>query len=96
MTKEGYGVCTFDDTSYYAYDVLDYARGDPLFRNVLGFLMASDVVYLERTETSAQPVDCKSYVFLSKFMNEAEDDLEHVVPVDYVVEPHGFLPKVVH
>ena len=34
--------------------------------------------------------------FLSKFMNGAEDDLEHVVPVDYVVEPHGFLPKVVH
>ncbi|PWA88807.1 hypothetical protein CTI12_AA118820 [Artemisia annua] len=34
--------------------------------------------------------------FLSKYMNGAEDDLEHVVPVDYVVEPHGFLPKVVH
>ncbi|GJU00587.1 probable trehalase [Tanacetum coccineum] len=29
-------------------------------------------------------------------MNGAKDDLEHVVPVDYVVEPHGFLPKMVH
>ncbi|GJW34559.1 probable trehalase [Tanacetum coccineum] len=37
-----------------------------------------------------------SVLVFVKFMNETEDDLEHVVHVDYVVEPHGFLPKVVH
>ncbi|KAI3693703.1 hypothetical protein L1987_76653 [Smallanthus sonchifolius] len=34
--------------------------------------------------------------FLSKFMNWAQVDLEVVDPVDFVAEPDGFLPKVVH
>ncbi|KVH95295.1 Glycoside hydrolase, family 37 [Cynara cardunculus var. scolymus] len=34
--------------------------------------------------------------FLKKFMNGAEEDLVYVEPIDYVAEPDGFLPKVVH
>ncbi|KAD5316827.1 hypothetical protein E3N88_16773 [Mikania micrantha] len=34
--------------------------------------------------------------FLDKFMNGAQQDLELVEPVDFVAEPDGFLPKVVH
>lgn len=34
--------------------------------------------------------------FLTKFMNEAEEDLEYVKPIDFVAEPEGFLPKVAH
>ncbi|KAJ0739600.1 putative alpha,alpha-trehalase [Helianthus annuus] len=34
--------------------------------------------------------------FLTKFMNGAQEDLEVVDPVDFVGEPDGFLPKVVH
>lgn len=36
------------------------------------------------------------YGFLSKFMNSDQEDLEYVEPIDFVVEPNGFLPKVVH
>ncbi|KAK1408980.1 hypothetical protein QVD17_41187 [Tagetes erecta] len=34
--------------------------------------------------------------FMTKFMNGAQEDLEFVEPVDFVVDPDGFLTKVVH
>ncbi|XP_071702140.1 probable trehalase [Rutidosis leptorrhynchoides] len=34
--------------------------------------------------------------FLTKFINSDQEDLEYVEPTDFVVEPNGFLPKVVH
>ncbi|KAI7752828.1 hypothetical protein M8C21_010908 [Ambrosia artemisiifolia] len=51
--------------------------------------------HLPRSENgSVSGSDLKG--FLSKFMNSAQEDLELVDPVDFVAEPDGFLPTVVH
>ncbi|KAI7752825.1 hypothetical protein M8C21_010905 [Ambrosia artemisiifolia] len=51
--------------------------------------------HLPRSENgSVSGSDLKG--FLSKFMNSAQEDLELVDPVDFVAEPDGFLPNVVH